>query len=87
MRCEESIKRIFLWVQDFLSACRRDILTKGGVRTLLNVLTRTPSEDAPIADVVNNLLSSLAEASDELTHQVTVQRVATGSGTSVNISG
>ncbi len=26
--------------------------------TLLNVLTRTPSEDAPIADVINNLLAT-----------------------------
>lgn len=61
-------------MQEFLSACRADILAKGGVSTCLNVLIRTPSEDAPIADVVNSLLSSLAEGSDDVTHQVIVRK-------------
>ncbi|BDA45178.1 probable Ankyrin repeat and sterile alpha motif domain-containing protein at N-terminal half [Coccomyxa sp. Obi] len=54
---------------DWDLACRGDILAKGGVSTFLNMLIRTPSEDAPIADVINSLLSALAEESDDFTHQ------------------
>ncbi len=38
--------------------------------TFLNVLMRIGTEDAPIADVINGLLSSLAEGSADITHQV-----------------
>ncbi len=58
--------------EEFLLACRGDILAKGGVSTFLNVLLRMSSEDAPIADVINSLLSSLAEGSDDVTQQVRV---------------
>ena len=55
-----------------LPARRNAIKEKGGVRVLLDVLLKSPNEEAPICDVTHGLLASLSDVSTpDLALQVT----------------